>query len=123
LEIVQTLAIPLEVPSLQAQVRFAEYAVTVVSPGGETLQSSLDRMLAVQSLPWQHQRDTGVKRYDLRRLVDGLWVIRADGGEAVIGMKLCCDSTGAGRPEQVTRALGLTEPLSIRRTRLILQAG
>jgi hypothetical protein len=36
-------------------------------------------------------------------------------------MILRCDGEGAGRPEQVTRALGLDTPLDIHRNRLILQ--
>jgi len=41
-------------------------------------------------------------------------------GVATLGMKLRCDSSGAGRPEQVVRALGLNAPLSMQRTRLLL---
>jgi hypothetical protein len=39
----------------------------------------------------------------------------------MIGLRLRCDSSGSGRPEQVILALGLKHyPLSIHRTKLIL---
>jgi radical SAM-linked protein len=122
LEIVQVMTIPLDAPALQAQLRFAEYEVKVQTPHPETMKAVLDNLLALESLPWQHQRDTGVKSYDLRKLIDGLCLVSSADGQAVIGMRLRCDTGGAGRPEQVVKALGLDEPLSIHRTRLILQA-
>ncbi len=123
LEIAQVLAMPLDAPALQAQVRFAEFEVRVSSPDPEILKDSLDKLLEAESFPWQHQRDTGVKSYDLRKLIDSLLIIASDDGQAVIGMRLRCDSEGAGRPEQVVKALGLEELLSVHRTRLIIQAG
>jgi radical SAM-linked protein len=120
LEIVQVLSIPLEAAALQAQVRFAEFEVKVQTDSVEKLKLDIQQMLAAETIPWQHQRDTGVKSYDLRRLIDNLWIIVQDGGTATIGMRLHCDSDGAGRPEQVVKALGLDNPLSINRTRLVL---
>ena len=121
LEIVQALAIPLEAAALQAQVRYAEYTVAVNAPDPAKLKEDIDKLLACESIPWQHQRDTGVKSYDLRRLIDGIWIVESGCGIATLGMRLRCDSEGAGRPEQVVKALGLDNPLSIHRTRLILQ--
>jgi radical SAM-linked protein len=123
LEIVQVLGIPLESAALQAQVRFAEYEVKAAAEDPEKLKVDIEKMLAAETIPWQHQRDTGVKCYDLRKLIDNLWIIAQEQDTATIGMRLRCDSEGAGRPEQVARALGLDSPLSIDRTRLILQAG
>ena len=123
LEIGQVCPMPLEAPTLQAQIRFAEYEVTVAVPDVEVLKKGIDSLLAAESIPWQHHRDTGVKSYDLRKLIDGLWIAGESSGIVTLGMKLRCDSSGAGRPEQVSRALGLDSPLSIHRTKLILQAG
>jgi hypothetical protein len=36
-------------------------------------------------------------------------------------MRLRCDAAGAGRPEQVAKALGLDIPLDIHRCRLVLE--
>ena len=123
LEITQVYPMPLEGPTLQAQIRFAEYEVSVIAPVAETLKRAVDNFMAQESIPWQHQRDTGIKSYDLRKLINSLWVVSCMDGVAVMGMKLRCSSDGAGRPEQVVKALGLDSPLAISRTRLVLQAG
>jgi radical SAM-linked protein len=123
LEIVQVFPVPLEAPMLQAQMRFAEYEVRVSAPDIEKLKHAIDSLMASESLPWQHQRDTGIKSYDLRKLIGGLWLVGESNGIVTLSMKLRCDISGAGRPEQVAKALGLGTPLAIHRTKLILQAG
>ena len=123
IEILQTYNIALTLPSLQSQVAFAEYQVEVkTEKSREEVKTALKSLLRLESLPWQHQRDTGPRRYDLRRLIDDLWLIDWRQGDAVIGMKLRCDSGGSGRPEQVAAALGFQSyPDSIHRTALILK--
>ncbi|MDD4986120.1 MAG: hypothetical protein PHQ43_10105, partial [Dehalococcoidales bacterium] len=77
---------------------------------------------SAEHLPWQHQRDTGTRSYDLRALISDLWLIDWSRNCCTIGMKLRCDSNGSGRPEQVSLALGFSEqPQSIHRTKLILK--
>jgi radical SAM-linked protein len=111
-----------EAPSLQSQVRFIEYKVeVVVEQGCEEVESALQSFLSAKELPWHHFRDTGARHYDLRALVDDLWLIDCHDSLCVLGMRLRCDEKGAGRPEQVTKALGLSRhPESIHRTKLIL---
>jgi hypothetical protein len=85
------------------------------------VETALKSFLAAKELPWHHFRDTGARHYDLRALVDDLWLIDCRGFLCVLGMRLRCDEKGAGRPEQVTKALGLCQhPKSIHRTKLIL---
>jgi hypothetical protein len=79
--------------------------------------------MSQDSLLWQHQRDTGIKSYDLRKLIDSIRLADYEQGIATLCMKLRCGSDGAGRPEQVAKALGLDNPISVNRTKLILQAG
>lgn len=122
LEIEQVVSIPLDLPTLQSQLRFAEYVVQVVAADVSIVQHGIENLLRMESLPWEHRRDDDVKSYDLRMLINDLWLNSFNDGVAMLGMKLRCDSNGAGRPEQVSRALGLDNPLSIQRTRLILQA-
>ena len=114
---VNNIAVPL--PSLQSQVRYAEYAVELdTGKGREEIEAAIDELLAKEELPWEHQRDTGPRRYDLRKLIDDIWFI----GGSNVGMRLNCDSNGSGRPEQVAAALGFEKyPKSIHRTKLILQ--
>jgi radical SAM-linked protein len=109
-------------PSLQSQISYIEYKVRVEDKKeiGE-IESRISSLLSMEHLPWQHQRDTGMRTYDLRVLIDNLWLIEYHQSYCTIGMRLRCDNTGSGRPEQVTAALGfLHHPRSIHRTKLIL---
>ncbi len=123
IEISQVYNTALTMPSLQSQVRFAEYNVTVeTEKSREEVESAINELLAKESLPWEHQRDTGPRRYDLRKLIDDIWFIDCREGACNIGMRLRCDSNGSGRPEQVAAALGFDQyPTSVHRTKLILQ--
>jgi radical SAM-linked protein len=125
IEIEHVLDTPMTVPSLQSQVRFAEYRVEIPTiKKKEEIEAAIDDLLTKKELPWQHRRDTGLRRYDLRALINETWLIDMDHECCTIGMRLRCDSNGAGRPEQVASALGFEEyPKSIHRTRLILMTG
>jgi radical SAM-linked protein len=121
IEIRQVYPMSLTLPSLQSQVRFAEYWVEVETEE-KNIEAKLASLLALKQLPWQHQRDTGPKSYDLRALIDDLWLISSQSPVSTIGMRLRCDSHGSGRPEQVAAALGFSQyPRSIHRTKLILE--
>jgi radical SAM-linked protein len=115
-----------DLPSLQSQISQAEYSVEVDSANGPSegpadIKAALVGLLGLEHLAWQHMRDTGPHQYDLRALIDDLWVIEWQTSFGRLGMRLRCDSNGSGRPEQVAAALGFTHrPQSIHRTNLIL---
>ena len=113
--------VSLTAPSLQSQVREAEYRVEVEVDGKvEEVEAALRSFMAKEHIPWQHQRDTGVRRYDLRPLVHRLWLIGWQGSRCTLGMRLRTDSKATGRPEQVGTALGFPQrPISIHRSGLI----
>jgi radical SAM-linked protein len=115
-------SVGLAVPSLQSQLRHVEYEVDVeTDKERQEVELALGSLLSAKELPWHHLRDTGARYYDLRALVDDLWLIDYRDARCVLGMRLRCDEKGAGRPEQVTKALGFSQrPKSIRRTKLIL---
>lgn len=121
LEIVQAALVSPLLPSMQSQLRQAEYRVRVAVPAGFDICAAVSALMGKESLPWQHQRDTGTKSYDLRKLIEEVRVCAESAGEAVLEMRLRCDSAGSGRPDQVSKALGLDAPLAVHRTRLILQ--
>lgn len=122
IEILGVQQVGLTLPSLQSQVRFAEYLVEVETAGGpEDPGAAVSSLLSRANLPWYHERDTGRREYDLRPLIDDIRLVSSDNGSCVLAMKLKCDSSGSGRPEQVTLALGFKQyPRSVRRTKLIL---
>ena len=123
IEILQVYQAATTLPSLQSQVRYVEYSVDVETNGEQSdIASALTSLLSTKHLPWQHQRDTRTRNYDLRALIDDLWLIDWQQGHCTIGMKLRCDSSGSGRPEQVTSALGFSHyPQSIHRIKLTLE--
>ena len=123
IEILQVFLVAPTLPSLQSQVRYAEYKVELeTEKEPEEIESSLASLLSLEHLPWQHKRDTGTRNYDLRTLIDDLWLLGGNGGNCILGMRLRCDSSGAGRPEQVAAAMGFTSyPRLVHRTRLILE--
>jgi radical SAM-linked protein len=110
-------------PSLQAQVRQAEYRVGLA--GGkskEEVESAIHDLLSRETIPWHHKRDTGEKSYDLRPLVDDLWLVEWNDVSGTIGMRLRCGNLGSGRPEQVAAALGFTgHPQAVERCKLVLE--
>lgn len=121
-DIMEAQEILLASSSLQSQIRHAEYHVKVKTILClEDIQKAIRDLLNLETLPWQHMRDTGPRYYDIRSLIDHLWIVSGEKLTFVIGMRLRSDSQGAGRPEQVTAALGLTEyPDSIHRTKMLL---
>ncbi|MFC1870911.1 TIGR03936 family radical SAM-associated protein [Chloroflexota bacterium] len=123
IEILKTYSISPTLPSLQAQLRQAEYRVEAETDRGrQDTAAAISHLLEMEHLPWQHQRDTGPRHYDLRELIDDLWLVDWQSGHCVIGMRLRCGSQGSGRPEQVATVLGFPGyPISMHRARLILE--
>ncbi len=117
--------VQLTLPSLQSQMRKAEYRVEVeMDRRADEVEEALRSFLARERFPWQHRRDKEVRHYDLRSLVDHLWLMGWQDYLCTLGMRLRTDNTATGRPEQVTAALGFGErPRSIHRTKLILAGG
>jgi radical SAM-linked protein len=109
----------LNLPSLQAEVRAAEYEVDLQAPPDHDMERAVSALLAAETFPWEHKREDETKTYDLRALIHDITVYRCDGGVR-IKMLLRADNTGSGRPEQVVAALGLPAPRRIHRTRLVL---
>ncbi len=122
LKVLEATPIGPNVPSLQSQVRFTEYQVAVkTDKTEEDVKNIIDALLTQETLPWHHERDTGTRSYDLRHLIDDIWVIEARPSACLLGMRLRCDESGSGRPEQVALALGFADyPQAIQRTKLLL---
>jgi radical SAM-linked protein len=109
----------LALPAAQADVRFAEYEVDIADISADAAEHAVKEFMAKDSVPWEHKREDQVRSYDIRALVDKIEVAAAEGGVR-LRMRLRCDSSGAGRPEQVAAALGLPAPSRMHRTKLVL---
>jgi radical SAM-linked protein len=113
--------VSIQAPSLQSRVRQAEYVVEVrTGRSVAQMEAGIASIMGMEQLAWHHARDTGEKYYDLRTLIDDLWLVCDTQTGCKIGMRLRCGPLGSGRPEQVVKALGIDEvPVSIERTKLI----
>lgn len=127
-EIFEVWDVALRLPSLQSVLAFSEYHVGIKTEKREQeIQESLDSLLQAKQLPWHHSRGEKVRWYDLRALIDSLWLVsyhsdQSEESMCILGMRLMCDTTGSGRPEQVVSALSFNGyPEFIHRTKLILQ--
>jgi len=106
-----------KLPSLQSQVRSAEYRVMVAwDEQQEEMKGKLRELLLAEGLLRQRRG----KDYDLRPLIEDLWVEGKEAGGWVLGMRLRAGDQGAGRPDEVLDALGLAEgPYAVQRERLL----
>lgn len=124
--IMQVQLVAPSLPSLQSLMREAEYKIEIeTEKAPDEIEAAIKSLLSRESLPWQHMRDTGPRKYDLRALISDIWVESFKPPVCTLGMRLNCDSTkGSGRPEQVSAALGFTQyPKAIHRSKLILATG
>jgi len=122
-DVFEVWGVGLSVPSLQSCLALAEYHVAVMSEKSERdVSAAICSLLQAKELPWHHSRGDKVHSYDLRALVDDLWVVSYHDALCLLGMRLRCNANGSGRPEQVLLALGFSQlPESIHRTKLILK--
>jgi radical SAM-linked protein len=122
LSIGQGMFVPTEAPSLQSQVRFAEYWVLLpLDRSAAEIAGRVKSLLEMSTLDWSHQRDEETRHYDLRAQIDDISVEAVDDKGISLIMLLKNDPAGSGRPEQVSLALGFKEhPIKIHRTRLVL---
>lgn len=121
LEVRDAWEVGMGLPSLPSAVRWADYEVDVpVTDDGPDVAAAVASFLAAESFPWEDTRGERARHYDLRPLVQE---IRAEGrcGDVTrLSVRLRCDTTGVGRPDQVAKALRLAEPARIHRRRLVL---
>ncbi len=115
--------IGLTAPSLQSQVRWAEYEVHV--PGDGVAAAGIARaagaLLAADSLPSEYRRENKVRNYDLRPLVLDLRLVGESDGCLVLRMRLRAEPEMTGRADQVVLALGLPPARRIHRRRLYVE--
>ena len=77
-EIFDVWEVGLNMPSLQSLVAFAEYRVEVESEKTvPDVGNSLCSLLQAKELPWHHSRGDKEHFYDLRALIDNLWLIES----------------------------------------------
>lgn len=106
-------------PSLQSQLRWAEYEVDVPAEGVllAEVAERVERLLAATTLPSEYRRETRVRGYDLRPLILGLRVEEITSGFR-LRMRLRAEQENTARADQVVLALELPPATRIHRTRI-----
>ena len=103
-------------PSLQSQVCSAEYLVTVeAQQAGEEMRNRVASLLRSERLPRQRRGKT----YDLRPLIESIFLKEKTSEQYVLSMRLRTGEQGTGRPDEVLRELGLEDLVTgVTRTQL-----
>jgi len=83
-----------------------------------SLEDAIDAFFARERYPWEEDFGGRQKHFDLRDLVDDLWVEQSEAANA-LGMRLYAAATGTGRPDSVLAGLGLGDAAHMHRTRLL----
>jgi hypothetical protein len=105
-----------QAPSLQSQLRWAEYEVEIPAEVDERLvREAVGRLMGAKTWPAEYRRETRVREYDLRPLLLMLKVEGNRDGRVVLGMRLRAEPEMTGRADQVVLALGLPEAARIHR--------
>ncbi len=109
LEAVHAEEVELRGPALQSQTRAAEYRARVWSQEPmEAVSRRIEALLEAPSILRQRHHKGKMQSYDLRPLIQTVLVEPGPEGEHVLIMRLQLSSQGAGRPDEVLKALGLT---------------
>jgi len=124
-QLLDTWIVGLNFPSLQSILTFAEYVVVInTEQKYQDVQDCIKLLLRKKELAWFHHRGEKIHHYDLRALIDDIWIADCSSSGYSLGMRLCCGHSGSGRPEQVVSALGFCQyPVSIHRSKLVLEQG
>jgi len=125
-ELIDVREVDLREPSLQSQVRAAEWRVAVEAtevPEAE-LRRRVDEVLAAKELIRTRRRRQreAARAYDLRPLIESLRFERKDEeGWVALHMRLRAEPGATGRPDEVLHALGLSgRPSKMERLALYL---
>lgn len=123
LEVISVQEVDLRGPSLQSQMRAAEYrSVVQTQEPLEAVRTRVQALLDATTLLRQRHHKGKVQTYDLRSLIQSIIVEPAQGEQLVLLMRLQSSPEGAGRPDQVLEALGLSlVPHTLERTNLCFE--
>jgi radical SAM-linked protein len=107
LEVLAVHEVALRAPSMQSQMRAADYRAVVRSPEPvEAVEARIQALLEAPAVLRQRHHKGRWQSYDLRPLIQEVRVQGAPGTH-VLTLRLQTSPEGAGRPEAVLEALGL----------------
>lgn len=123
LEVLDAVEADLPAPSLQSQMCAADYRAVIRSrEPAAAIRTRIQALLEMLSIPRQRHHKGKLQSYDLRPFIQNLSVEAGQGGDQVLLMRLQANPQGAGRPDEILDALGLSlTPHLIDRTKLCLE--
>jgi radical SAM-linked protein len=125
LEVVEVVEVDLKAAALQSQICAADYQAAVRTAEALTaIQDRVGALLAAPTLPRRRLHKGEWQTYDLRPFIHSITVMAGDEGsdERILVMRLLASQSGAGRPDEVLDALGLSLlPHSVERIMLHFQ--
>lgn len=123
LEVLAVEEVELRAPSLQSQMRSAGYRALVQSPEpAAAVRARVQALLDAPTLLRQRHHKGRLQTFDLRPFIQAVSVQPGEEGQLVLDMRLQASPQGAGRPDIVLEALGLSlVPHTIERTNLCFE--
>lgn len=108
-------------PALMSRAATVDYQALVQWQGSAaSLEAHLQAWLAQDSVVRARERKGQGATYDLRPLVEHLWIVGQSEGQYVVGMRLKSGPQSTGRPDEVLKALGLWDSASgLERTAIV----
>jgi radical SAM-linked protein len=115
--------VELRAPALQSQVWAADYRAIVQSREPlEAVRTRVEALLDASTVLRKRHHKGRLRTYDLRPLINRVTVESGAAGEFVLSMRLQASPEGAGRPDAVLEALGLSlAPHTVERTKLYFE--
>jgi len=110
LEVLEAAEVDLKAPALQSQVCAADYkAVVRTTETLAAIQGRVEVLLGALTLPRRRLHKGEWQTYDLRPLIHSITVTPGvEDSERILAMRLLASQQGAGRPDEVLDALGLS---------------
>jgi len=120
IELLSVCEVGINAPSVQSQVRWAEYEVRAQDIDSAAVRQAICAMLDAGNLPSEYRREKKIREYDMRPLIIDLQLL-SDSEGAVIAMRLRAEPERTARADEVAAALKLPDDRRIQRTRLVLE--
>jgi radical SAM-linked protein len=100
--------VSLNTPALQSLRASAEYRARVVwSAAASELEARMANLMGAEQIKRTRDRKGQAVEYDLRPLIERVWLVGRSHEEWLVGMRLRSGPEGSGRPDEVLSALEL----------------
>ncbi len=121
IELLSVNEVGINAPSVQSQVRWAEYEVRAEGIDSAAVRQAICAMLDARSLPSEYRREKKVRKFDIRPLIIDLQLLADSQDCVVVVMRLRAEPERTVRADQGASALKLPDDRTIQRTRLVLE--